>query len=198
MIRYLGAADVAAWFGVDARTVTKWRARYPEFPTPDAMTGGRVPGWLPERETQIRQWEAQRPGRGARTDLNHGGTMNIRFQLVTSDPHHERRMRHDIPAETWADAERDAIREHGKHTGVDSDDVTVERLGILDATGHEFHGFHVRSWFSHDDAKWMYKVMFNGESVSAEHDAYAYTGPNEPTAKGFANKGNAALAKSTS
>jgi hypothetical protein len=69
VIRYLGTSDIAAWFNVDQRTVTKWRERYPDFPAPDALVGGRVPGWLPKREKEIRQWEASRPGRGKRTDL---------------------------------------------------------------------------------------------------------------------------------
>jgi transposase len=66
-IEYLSTADIAAWFGVGAATVTKWRGRYPDFPEPDAMTG-TVAGWLPDREEEIRAWRASLPGQGARTD----------------------------------------------------------------------------------------------------------------------------------
>jgi hypothetical protein len=65
---YLSTADIAQWFGVAARTVTKWRERYPDFPAPDAVIGS-VAGWLPEREGEIRDWNSSRPGAGARTDL---------------------------------------------------------------------------------------------------------------------------------
>jgi hypothetical protein len=61
VIRYRSTADVAAWFGVEARTVVKWRSRYEDFPPPDAQIGDVV-GWLPEREQEIRRWEASRPG----------------------------------------------------------------------------------------------------------------------------------------
>lgn len=69
---YLSAADIARWFGVEARTVHKWRSRYADFPEPDA-TIGDVPGWEPERELEIRQWEAGRPGQGAGGGRRGGG-----------------------------------------------------------------------------------------------------------------------------
>lgn len=74
---YLGAAEVAALFGVQPDTIGTWRRRYPDFPEPDAYTGrparcepdddaaGRVAGWLPSREVELRAWERSRPGRGA-------------------------------------------------------------------------------------------------------------------------------------
>lgn len=64
MITYLDMDQVGAWFGVNRATVTKWRTRYAAshpIPEPDAMVG-RSPGWLPERETEWREWEASRPG----------------------------------------------------------------------------------------------------------------------------------------
>lgn len=71
MIRYVGVAGIAKWFGVEPKTVTKWLIRYAEthpWPKPDAQIGegeGAVRGWLPERETEWRAWKASLPGRGA-------------------------------------------------------------------------------------------------------------------------------------
>lgn len=71
-IRYLSTADIGGWFGYKGNTITKWRSRYHStgtpFPPEDALTG-TVPGWLPEREEEIREWERNRPGPGRRTDL---------------------------------------------------------------------------------------------------------------------------------
>ena len=64
MIRYIGVAGVASWFGVSPQTVTKWLDRYAEShptPEPDAMVGD-VKGWLPEREEEWRKWADARPG----------------------------------------------------------------------------------------------------------------------------------------
>jgi predicted DNA-binding transcriptional regulator AlpA len=61
---YHGAAELAALFGVKPGTIDTWRKRYPDFPEPDAFTG-RVAGWLPSREAEMRAWRASRPGRGA-------------------------------------------------------------------------------------------------------------------------------------
>jgi hypothetical protein len=63
-VRYDSATDIAALFGVQPGTVETWRSRYPDFPEPDAYIG-RVAGWLPSREAELRAWEASRPGRGA-------------------------------------------------------------------------------------------------------------------------------------
>jgi hypothetical protein len=63
-IRYNSAADLAALFGVQPGTVETWRARYADFPGPDAYVG-RAAGWLPSREPELRAREASRPGRGA-------------------------------------------------------------------------------------------------------------------------------------
>lgn len=71
VIRYVGVAGVAAWFGVSPQTVTKWLTRYAEThpcPAPDAETGegsAAVKGWLPERATEWRTWAAGRPTQGA-------------------------------------------------------------------------------------------------------------------------------------
>ena len=66
-IRYNGAAEIAALFGVQPGTVDTWRTRPtrgPAFPQPDAYIG-RIAGWLPSREAELRAWYAARPGRGA-------------------------------------------------------------------------------------------------------------------------------------
>jgi hypothetical protein len=75
-IRYDGAAEIAALFGVQPGTVDTWLSRYspdrepeeiakaPVVPQPDAYTG-RVAGWLPGRENEFRAWHASLPGRGA-------------------------------------------------------------------------------------------------------------------------------------
>jgi len=61
---YMSQTDVARALGVARNTVTVWRARYPDFPRPDATVGG-VPGWLPRRLAEIRAWRDSRPGQGA-------------------------------------------------------------------------------------------------------------------------------------
>ena len=71
---YLGAADIAALFGVDVRTISQWRKRYPDFPAPDVTIGraaksSKVPGWNPSRIDELKTWHGSRPGQGARTDL---------------------------------------------------------------------------------------------------------------------------------
>jgi hypothetical protein len=70
-IRYLGAAGVAAWFGVEPGTVTKWLSRYEGWPVPDCelapgRNGVADHGWLPEREQEWREWKAGLPGQGAK------------------------------------------------------------------------------------------------------------------------------------
>lgn len=70
-IHYQDRGQIGRWFGVSADAVRKWQERYVEggdyhpFPTPDAIVGDRTPGWLPEREQEIREWKASMPGRGA-------------------------------------------------------------------------------------------------------------------------------------
>lgn len=67
MIHYLDANGVGEWLGVSGTQIARWRSRYQHTlpcPEPDAMTG-RTPGWLPERESEWRAWEASRPGQGA-------------------------------------------------------------------------------------------------------------------------------------
>ncbi|RCG31948.1 hypothetical protein DQ384_05240 [Sphaerisporangium album] len=71
-IRYVGAKQVGAWFGVPAATVSKWVSRYAQtYPTPepDALVGdedgAEFRAWLPAREAEWREWERGRPGRGA-------------------------------------------------------------------------------------------------------------------------------------
>ena len=62
--RYLGAADIARILGVSAGTVRAYIAQG-RLPPPDAAIG-TVRGWT--RRT-IDDWQRNRPGRGARTDL---------------------------------------------------------------------------------------------------------------------------------
>lgn len=67
---YYGIAAVGAWFGVSAKTVTKWLQRYDDYPCPDVVIGGggarETPGWDPAREQEWRDWYAARPGQGWR------------------------------------------------------------------------------------------------------------------------------------
>lgn len=68
---YLNRAQVAERIGVKPPTLSRYT-----LPPADAITGpvdyageplpGSVRGWLPET---IDKWNAERPGRGARTDL---------------------------------------------------------------------------------------------------------------------------------
>src|SRR5262249_7463513 len=64
--KMLGVADIAAMFGVEPKTVSMWRLRYPDFPEPDAVIG-EVAGWDPGRAEELRVWASRRPGRGRRT-----------------------------------------------------------------------------------------------------------------------------------
>lgn len=64
--------QVAARLGVEPSTLSRYK-----LPPPDATIGpvnddgtlprGTIRGWLP---TTIDEWNANRPGRGARTDLH--------------------------------------------------------------------------------------------------------------------------------
>jgi hypothetical protein len=64
--KMLGVAEIAAMFGVEAKTVSMWRLRYSNFPEPDIVIG-EVAGWDPGRAEELRFWESRRPGRGRRT-----------------------------------------------------------------------------------------------------------------------------------
>jgi hypothetical protein len=64
--KLLGVADIAAIFGVEAKTVSMWRQRYPDFPEPDVLVGD-VAGWDPSRRKEFEVWESRRPGRGRRS-----------------------------------------------------------------------------------------------------------------------------------
>ena len=56
-------AHVAEYLGLSVRTVQAYRA---DGRMPTATMVGRTPTWT---RAQIDQWQATRPGRGARTDL---------------------------------------------------------------------------------------------------------------------------------
>ncbi|WP_172121036.1 helix-turn-helix transcriptional regulator [Actinomyces faecalis] len=67
-VRYLGRIDLAARAGITAKTAENYQ-RDGYLPAPDVVitNGARsVKGWLPET---VDTWLANRPGRGARTDL---------------------------------------------------------------------------------------------------------------------------------
>ena len=59
----LTVAQVAEYLGLSVRTVETYRA---DGRLPEPTMVGRTPTWTRE---QIDQWQANRPGRGARTDL---------------------------------------------------------------------------------------------------------------------------------
>lgn len=58
---YLSTTEVATRIGVQRGTLSRYK-----LPTPDARIGD-IRGWLPGT---IDRWNAERPGRGARTDLS--------------------------------------------------------------------------------------------------------------------------------
>ncbi|OYD60755.1 hypothetical protein BDB13_5634 [Rhodococcus sp. OK302] len=58
--RYLSTTEVAERLGVDRSAISHYK-----MPEPDAFIG-KTRGWLPKT---IDEWNASRPGRGARTDL---------------------------------------------------------------------------------------------------------------------------------
>jgi hypothetical protein len=68
--RYLSAAEVGALLDVGRSAVNKWRERHPAgsaHPFPEAdVTVGEVPGWVPDRISEIEAWRAGLPGRGRR------------------------------------------------------------------------------------------------------------------------------------
>jgi hypothetical protein len=74
-VRYLSQAAIGRQLGGSRHLVGTWRNRYKDtptpFPEPDAWTGDdddddrSVPGWLPGRMTEIRQWRDSLPGQGA-------------------------------------------------------------------------------------------------------------------------------------
>jgi predicted DNA-binding transcriptional regulator AlpA len=59
-MNYLSRTEIAQRIGVKPGALSRYK-----LPPPDA-TIGYVRGWLP---ASIDQWQAQRPGQGARTDL---------------------------------------------------------------------------------------------------------------------------------
>ena len=59
----LTVAQVAEYLGLSIRTVETYRA---DGRMPEPTMVGRTPTWTRE---QIDQWQANRPGQGARTDL---------------------------------------------------------------------------------------------------------------------------------
>ena len=63
MTDILTVAQVAEHLGLSVRTVETYRAH---GRMPEATMVGRTPTWTRE---QIDQWQATRPGQGARTDL---------------------------------------------------------------------------------------------------------------------------------
>lgn len=65
--KMLGVTDIAAMCGVEPKTVSMWRLRYPDFPEPD-VTVGETAGWDPRRAEEIKSWMSRRPGRGRKTD----------------------------------------------------------------------------------------------------------------------------------
>ncbi|MCW2300759.1 putative DNA-binding transcriptional regulator AlpA [Rhodococcus erythropolis] len=58
--RFLSTTEVAERLGVDRSAIGHYK-----MPEPDALIG-KTRGWRPET---IDEWNANRPGRGARTDL---------------------------------------------------------------------------------------------------------------------------------
>ena len=60
----LTVAQVAEYLGLSVRTVETYRA---DGRLPEPTMVGRTPTWT---RAQIDQWQANRPGRGARTDLH--------------------------------------------------------------------------------------------------------------------------------
>ncbi|GAA1029750.1 MULTISPECIES: hypothetical protein [Amycolatopsis] len=70
--QFIGASGLAERLGVSRSAVNKWRERFPfdsahPFPAPDVEIDG-VPGWLPERVSEVEYWRAGLPGRGNRDE----------------------------------------------------------------------------------------------------------------------------------
>ncbi len=68
--RYLALSGLAARVGITTGTAQRY-GHEGRLPTPDVLVGDgprAVRGWLP---ATVDAWQAARPGRGARTDLEH-------------------------------------------------------------------------------------------------------------------------------
>ncbi|HEY1668558.1 MAG TPA: hypothetical protein VGG54_22935 [Trebonia sp.] len=68
---YVGASVFGAWCGVAPRSASVLLKRYDDWPAEDARFepgrhGGFDRGWSPDREAEVRAWNASRPGQGAR------------------------------------------------------------------------------------------------------------------------------------
>lgn len=72
----MGTDGVAEWLGVPRDLLIKWRERYDTFPAPDYIITSRkgdIPGWRPNRKTEILTWP--RPaGQGWRKGLKNAPT----------------------------------------------------------------------------------------------------------------------------
>lgn len=67
--QYLSLSDLARRVGITRNTASSYSQKN-LLPKPDAFIGlgdKAVRGWLPET---VDEWQANRPGRGARTDLH--------------------------------------------------------------------------------------------------------------------------------
>ena len=74
-VRYLGQAAIGRKLGAGRHAVATWRNRYRDspvpFPEPDVWIGDgedddhAIPGWLPARLEEIREWRKSLPGQGA-------------------------------------------------------------------------------------------------------------------------------------
>ena len=100
----LSVGDIAAMFNVEAKTVSMWRLRYPEFPEPDVLVGGMA-GWDPERAEELRVWESRRPGQGRRAMLAEHVQEVLRrtfvFRFMRPDDHSSAPI--DFPGIEYAD-----------------------------------------------------------------------------------------------
>lgn len=69
---YLSSSEIATHLGLSANTIRSYLQKG-LLPEPDVIIGASTSrptqGW---EQTTIDQWQANRPGRGARTDLKHG------------------------------------------------------------------------------------------------------------------------------
>lgn len=64
MTDILTVAQVAEYLGLSVRTVQDYRL---DGRLPEPLMVGRTPTWT---RSQVDEWQASRPGRGARTDLH--------------------------------------------------------------------------------------------------------------------------------
>lgn len=133
MKQYLSRTEVAERIGVTPGALSRYK-----LPDPDAMIG-QARGWT---EQTIDDWQAARPGRGARTDITRIPALASKDELIAAEI--EQSERHpDLPADTlWTRAPQAVTRRkrytpEQRQTAVDAYRAgasAIDAAGLVGAT----------------------------------------------------------------